>query len=152
MKNKSKSRGFTLIELLVVIAIIAILTSVVLAVLSAARTKSLDNSVKTNLVGVKQSAELYFDNNSGSYGTFAVASCPITVTAGSVFNDAKVIAGINSALASGGNGTRCVASVTTYAVAVGLKTSNQSWCIDSNGVPKLYNGTPTAAITGGVCS
>ena len=153
MKNIRSNRGFTLIELLVVIAVIGIMSSVVLGFLNGARVKSADNGVKSNMLSIRQSAELYYDNNSATYGTFTVATCPVAVTAGSLFNDAKIIAAINAALASGGNnGTRCVASVSTYAVAVGMKTANQSWCVDSSGVPKLYAGTPTAAITGGLCS
>ena len=152
MKKYINQNGFTLIELLVVIAIIGIMSSVVIGFLSSARIKSADNGVKSNMISLRQSAELYYDNNASSYGNFAVATCPVSVTAGSMFNDSKVISAINAALASGGNGTRCVASGSSYAIAVGLKTSGQSWCVDSSGVPKLYSGTPTAAITAGLCS
>ena len=151
MSNKL-NRGFTLIELLVVIAIIGILSSVVLASLNTARGKGADASVKSNLSNMRAQAELYYDNNTSSYGTFAVATCPVTVTAGSIFNDPNIIRAIASALSAGGNGTRCVSTPGAYAIAVGLKTAGMSWCIDSAGTSKPFTGTPTAAITGSACS
>ena len=151
MKHKL-ARGFTLIELLVVIAIIGILSSVVLASLNTARGKGAAAAVKSNLNNMRAQAELYYDNNSNSYGTFAVATCPVAVTAGSLYNDANIIKAIAAALVSGGNGTRCVAAPGAYAIAVGLKTTGQSWCVDSAGTSKQFAGTPTAAITGNACS
>ncbi len=145
-------RGFTLIELLVVIAIIGILSSVVLASLNSARTKGSDAAVKSNLNNMRSQAELYYANNSDSYGTFVAATCPVVVTGGSIFNDATIIRAIAAALTSGGSGTRCVAASTAYAISVGLKTGGQAWCIDSTGVSKQFAGTPTAAITGSACS
>ncbi|MFZ2522394.1 MAG: type II secretion system protein [Minisyncoccia bacterium] len=144
--------GFTLIELLVVIAIIGILSSVVLASLNTARGKGADAAVKSNLNNMRSQAELYYDNNNNSYGTFAINTCPTVVTAGSMLNDPTIIKAIDSALASGGNGTRCVVAPTAYAISVGLKTAGQSWCIDSTGKSKQYAGTVTAAITGNTCT
>ncbi len=148
----SLNRGFTLIELLVVIAIIGILSSVVLASLNQARTKGADAAVKSNLNNMRSQAELYYSSNGDSYGNFAVNTCPTVVTAGSIFNDSNIIKAIASALAAGGNGTRCIATPSTYAISVGMKTTGQSWCIDSSGVSKQFAGTPTAAITGSACS
>lgn len=61
MQNKKK--GFTLIELLVVIAIIGILSSVVLASLNSARTKSRDAKRISDLKQVQTALEFYFDAN-----------------------------------------------------------------------------------------
>lgn len=67
------SRGFTLIELLVVIGIIAMLSSVVLASLSGARTKALDARRLSDLRTLVTSLELYrsthgsYPNTSGSW-------------------------------------------------------------------------------------
>jgi prepilin-type N-terminal cleavage/methylation domain-containing protein len=47
--NKNKNRGFSLVELLVVIAIIGILSSIVIASISAAREKALKTKTKASL-------------------------------------------------------------------------------------------------------
>ncbi len=151
MKNKF-TKGFTLIELLMVVAIIGILVSIVIVALNQARQKGNDAGVKSNLVSIRSKFDIYYGDNSNSYGNFAVNTCPITPQAGSVFSDPVIINAINAALASGGNGTRCVASGSAYAVAVGLKTAGQSWCIDSLNKSKQFAGTPTAAITNSACN
>ena len=60
---KNNKKGFTLIELLVVIAIIGILSSVVLASLNSARTKSRDARRIADVKQVQLALELYFDDN-----------------------------------------------------------------------------------------
>ncbi len=150
--SKRLNQGFTLIELLVVIAIIGILSSVVLASLNTARGKGADSAVKSNLNSIRSQAELYYHDNNNAYGTFAVNTCPTVVTAGSMLNDSTIIRAIANALTAGGNGTRCVVAPTAYAIAVGLKTTGQAWCIDSTGKAKLFAGTVVAAITGNTCT
>ena len=59
MKRK---KGFTLIELLVVIAIIGILSSVVLASLNSARSKSRDAKRVSDVKQLQLALELYFDS------------------------------------------------------------------------------------------
>jgi len=61
-------KGFTLIELLVVIAIIGILSSVVLASLNTARSKSRDAKRISDVKQIQLALELYYDQN-GSYPT-----------------------------------------------------------------------------------
>lgn len=73
MKNMLKNKGFTLIELLVVIAIIGILSSVVLASLNSARTKSRDARRLSDVGQVKLALELFFDDN-GNYPISASAA------------------------------------------------------------------------------
>jgi prepilin-type N-terminal cleavage/methylation domain-containing protein len=58
-----ESRGFTLIELLVVIAIIGILSSVVLASLGGARSKSRDARRLSDMKQFQLALELYYDTN-----------------------------------------------------------------------------------------
>lgn len=58
----NKKKGFTLIELLVVIAIIGILSSVVLASLNSARTKSRDTKRVADLKQLQVAYEMYFDS------------------------------------------------------------------------------------------
>lgn len=60
--KKTFTRGFTLIELLVVIAIIGILSSVVLASLNSARTKSRDAKRVSDIKNIQLAMELYFDS------------------------------------------------------------------------------------------
>lgn len=78
------TRGFTLIELLVVIAIIGLLSSVVLASLNSARTKSRDAARTAGIRQVQNALELYYDSN-GRYPsagdvTLAVGAAPIVPT------------------------------------------------------------------------
>lgn len=150
--KKIFNQGFTLIELLMVVSIIGILSAIVLTQLSNARDRGSDAAVKSNLVSVRTQADLYYDSNNRSYGTFSAGNCPTTASSGNVFGVSAIVSAINAAASNGGNGTRCVATTNAYAVAVGLKTANQSWCIDSQGRSKQFAGTPTAAITGSACN
>lgn len=68
MKTNQTKVGFTLIELLVVIAIIGILASVVLASLSAARSKARDAARASDIRQMQTALELYF-NDKGYYPT-----------------------------------------------------------------------------------
>ncbi len=61
--KKDSKEGFTLIELLVVIAIIGILSSVVLASLNSARTKSRTARRIADLRQLQLALELYYDSN-----------------------------------------------------------------------------------------
>jgi prepilin-type N-terminal cleavage/methylation domain-containing protein len=65
-KRNKNSKGFTLIELLVVIAIIALLSSVVLASLSVARSKGRDAKRISDLHQIQNAIELYRSDNNGS--------------------------------------------------------------------------------------
>lgn len=66
MKRQKYVRGFTLIELLVVIAIIGLLSSVVLAALSSARSKARDAKRRSDMAQYSRAAEmLYIDTNVG---------------------------------------------------------------------------------------
>lgn len=127
-RNRSKAAGFTLIELLVVIAIIGILSSVVLASLSTARSKGTDAKVKSNLSGLRVAAEIYYDNNQ-SYGT-ASSACNT-----SMFADA----GITQYLSGIPNAT-CRTDGTNYAVSAPLTgvtdVNADNWCVDSRGNSK----------------
>ena len=63
MHKRSTSRGFTLIELLVVIAIIGLLSSVVLASLSSARSKGRDARRLADIKQLQVALELYYSEN-----------------------------------------------------------------------------------------
>ncbi|MCB9818707.1 type II secretion system protein [Candidatus Nomurabacteria bacterium] len=125
IKNKLK-RGFTLIELLVVIAIIGILASVVLASLNSARDKGEDAAIKSNLNNIRAQAELFYDNNSGSY----LGVC----------SDTNVAQGVTAA------GGECNDTADVWAAFAGLSSaSTSSYCVDSTGKAV----TTTSSITTG---
>jgi prepilin-type N-terminal cleavage/methylation domain-containing protein len=62
-----RKQGFTLIELLVVISIIAILSSIILAALSGARTSAQDAQRIETLHSMQLALAIYADSNNGSY-------------------------------------------------------------------------------------
>ena len=64
--NKNKNKGFTLIELLVVIAIIGLLSSIVLASLSATRSKARDTKRIGEMKTIETALTLYALSNNGN--------------------------------------------------------------------------------------
>jgi prepilin-type N-terminal cleavage/methylation domain-containing protein len=60
---RPKVRGFTLIELLVVIAIIGILTSIILASLSGAKSSARDAKRISDIKNIQTSLSLYYNDN-----------------------------------------------------------------------------------------
>ncbi len=148
MKKTYLSKGFTLIELLVVIAIIGILSSIVLASLNTARAKGSNAAIKADLNNIRAQAELYYDNNGQTYGTYAYATCN---SATAVFGDPNVTNALVHAVSLSADntatGSRCVSTGTTgWASVVKLKVAegtNDAWCVDSSGQSKAVSGTAT---------
>lgn len=144
---KKLQKGFTLIELLVVIAIIGILSSIVLASLSSARTKGEDAALQSSMSSMRAQAELYYSTN-GNYGG-PTADCALGIFG------AVTTGGLNSlvdAAQAKSTAVTCanVAS-TTWAVAALLKsgaTGATYYCVDSNGGAKA---TSSGVITGASC-
>ncbi|MFZ3043836.1 MAG: type II secretion system protein [Minisyncoccia bacterium] len=145
--TSTRARGFTLIELLVVIAIIGVLSSIVIASLSSARSKGSDAAIQSDLHGIQVQAELYNITNSG-YGTAAYAT---TCSAG-MYSDATIARSITAANnVNGAGNVYCYASTNAYLIAADLVTSGY-WCIDSTGVAKAESGAaPSSAPAGNVC-
>lgn len=136
----NRSQGFTLIELLVVIAIIGILSAVVLASLNTARTKGNDASIQSNLSTIQTQAEIYYGDNTNSYGTTAT-----TCTTG-MFTDttiAKAIAALE--VANGTSNATCFSSATVYAISSPLSTNSANhWCVDNKGSVGVRASAATA--------
>ncbi len=154
-----KSRGFTLIELLVVIAIIGILSSVVLASLTTARTRGQSASVQSQLANMRAQAELYYSTNSNSYGpTHAEDAC--TSASADLFgtgnNSLKnLVDGVANVVTRAK--TACSASATAWAVAAvdpSVSAGTSAFCVDSTGVSKTVTitaNTPDTGITAEAC-
>ncbi|MBP6974604.1 MAG: prepilin-type N-terminal cleavage/methylation domain-containing protein [Candidatus Pacebacteria bacterium] len=144
------SKGFTLIELLVVIAIIGILSSVVLASLTTARSRGQSASVQSQLSNMRAQAELFYSTTgANTYGT-AVADCT-----GSLFTGANglssLLAGVQS-VAGAGN-VDCATTATGWVVAAtDPASSTSSFCVDGTGVSKTFSGNAAAATGASSCN
>lgn len=153
--RKVPYRGFTLIELLVVIAIIGILSSVVLASLSIARSRAKDATIKADLRAVRSQAEIVYDTYRCYTGT---GTCPTTdnnTTSGSytcavgnnhLICNSQVQMQLRAAATASGGLVSFAGDVTPpgsgYAYAVQLVSDRAlAWCIDNTGNAKL-EGTP----------
>jgi len=163
----STLRGFTLIELLVVIAIIAILASVVLALMSSARGKGVDAAVKANLSNAAKQAEVFYNVNSVAVNTYtsvctnagAVGGVlpvgPMIEAAGKAYGLASPYYTRNNATPSAAVAT-CNDSVSAWAAEVPLKTTvpaaNQMWCVDSTGKSVQETGSSLANATDYTCN
>ena len=160
MKKTYLQKGFTLIELLVVIAIIGILSSVVLASLSTARSKGKDGAVTSELSSMRSQAELYYSTTgANSYGpTHAIATACTSGT--DLFNDTAANNSLTTLLAgviANGVTPKCGSAsasgnATSWAVSAPLPSNSALYaCVDSSGASYI-TGTKQATIASNVAS
>ena len=147
--SKKSNFGFTLIELLVVISIIGILSRVVLASITVARTKAYDAKVQGQLSHLRAAAEIYQVSN-GNYGASTTAACnavSATSTGNGMFSDPtsgllRLSVSVNYPV--GENTIVCNSNGSAYAASDNLYATGTYWCVDSTGVSKQTN-TPLAS-------
>lgn len=151
---KRFSKGFTLIELLVVIAIIGLLSSVVLASLSSARTTSRAAAVKASMKQIQSQMEV-LRNVTTAYGNIDTQGANITCTVAGPLADPKIVQIRADIVAKGGTNIACGSNVaapgndTAWAIGVTLPGGG-SWCVDSSGRSNNV-GTAAAPFSTGNC-
>jgi len=147
-----------------VIAIIGILASVVLVRVNAARDKSLDAAIKSDLKGVVTMAAMESEKLNNTYNNQATPAaitgdCSTLTTVNTIFQNTGIQAALAHAKKSNGGsagGTALTCSVdiagAAYAIVAPLK-SGGFWCIDSNGTSRSTTGTAgTVAYDGAVAA
>jgi prepilin-type N-terminal cleavage/methylation domain-containing protein len=160
MKNK---KGFTLIELLVVIAIIGILSSIVIASLNAARTKTAVASAKAQLNQIATQTEVFYQNNNNRYytsptgsGYNLVADCLDPNISSMVFGDSTIKSMLQQLKTNinytPGTDFLCKVSgdVQSWFIYVNLRDGT-NYCIDSTGTKKTGTYTYSITYSPGVC-
>ena len=155
--KKNYKKGFTLIEILVVIAIIGILSSIVLASLSSARSKGEDAAIQTTVSNMRVQAELLY-SNIGNYGPDVTLGNCSAATGNSIFGTSttgslkNLTADLITKAGAAAN-TSCVVTGNAWAVAAKFK-GNGAFCADSTGTAKASTtaASDEATITGAACN
>jgi len=149
----NKNKGFTLIELLVVIAIIGILSSVVLASLSSARTKGQVAAIQSTMSSLRAQAEVGMIN--GKYLKNLCTVATSNTTPGGLATLLKSIDNAQTTSAKGknmkcGQDTAATDQPYKWGAQIDLPTNPVTiFCSDSTG----YSGIIAAnKIPGGVSS
>ena len=137
MKKNIKSRaGFTIIELIVVVAIIAVLAAIVLVNVTSYINKGKDTAIKSNLSGLFTRGVRYFDDSTlgaGTYNTFCTSSSGGAPVLNAIESTNLDGAGTFVCACNSGTTNTCTATSTKWCACAPLKTSTNTFCIDSTG-------------------
>jgi len=146
IKNSCREQaGFTLIELLVVITIIGILSSVVIVNLQQNRNKGKDASAKATMYNIPVQAEIYYDDNGGTY----TGMCDLENPESSQMK--RLIEGVQKQVSKTDprNIAPCAVSSEGDSFTVNILLNNgDQFCVDTTGTASVL--TPEAVITDGV--
>jgi prepilin-type N-terminal cleavage/methylation domain-containing protein len=123
-------RGFTLIELLVVIAIIGILSSVVLASLTTARTRGTAAAIQNEMSNMRAQAELYYSTNGNSYG--GTSGSPTACGSGLFGTANNGLGNLISGVENKSGDVKCSSTGTAWAAQASYNSTY--YCVDSTGV------------------
>lgn len=141
---KKVSKGFTLIELLVVIAIIGILSSVVLASLTTARTRGTGAAIQNELSNMRAQAELFYSTTgNNTYGVAVGAASSTDCTAGLFQTGANGLGSLKSDIVSKG-ATAFTCGITASSWAAEAAYGGLYYCVDSRGISTSSASTFTA--------
>lgn len=139
-----KRKGFTLIELLVVIAIIGILSSVVLASLNSARSKSRDARRVSDLKQLQLALELYYDANKAYPAGIAGAQTN--------HSDSPLVAGGYIATIPTDPSTNAMYTYAGVGASGSTCTSYHLGATLENSTNQALNGDADASASGTVCT
>ncbi len=150
--TKGHAKGFTLIELLVVIAIIGILSAVVLASLSTARSKGQDARVQEQLSGARSAAEIYYSTN-GSYGANTNACDNMFADTSSGLNNLSAASNYPNSVAPVCRAAGGTASASaSWAMSHVLSNGTSYFCVDSTGAATTTAANNISANADTTCS
>ncbi|MES2622994.1 MAG: prepilin-type N-terminal cleavage/methylation domain-containing protein [Patescibacteria group bacterium] len=142
--TRKSGKGFTLIELLVVIAIIGLLSSIVLASLSSARSNGRDSKRVSEIRQIQYALELYYNSNLQYPTCLYTASGCTTTLQGSAFmkNVPKdPLSGLGYSYAGNGSGANC----SSYHLGTSLENNKNNKILQTGSdatVQAICTGSP----------